>query len=136
MSRPTHPAKTWRRSDKPPNQGPAADAALVAVSSEYERSRFGALLLRAGVRGVKVAKTFMISFIIPAYNEQDLIGRTVSAVHEAARTLGKAYEIIVVDDASTDGTAQIAATQGARVVTVHRRQIAATRNAGARVATG
>ena len=78
----------------------------------------------------------MMSFIIPAYNEQDLIGHTLSAVHEAARTVGEAYEIIVVDDASSDRTAAIAAAQGARVVTVHHRQIAATRNAGARVATG
>ena len=68
----------------------------------------------------------MLSFIIPAYNEQDLIGHTLSAVHEAARTVGEAYEIIVVDDASADRTAAIAAAQGARVVTVHHRQIAAT----------
>jgi glycosyltransferase involved in cell wall biosynthesis len=90
----------------------------------------------AGVRWLKVGKTFMMSFIIPAYNEQDLIGRTLSAVHEAARTLGEAYEIIVVDDASSDRTADIAAAQGARVVTVNHRQIAATRNAGARAAKG
>lgn len=78
----------------------------------------------------------MVSFIIPAYNEQFLIGRTLSAVHEAARTLDEAYEIIVVDDASSDGTADIAAAQGTHVVTVNHRQIAATRNAGARVAAG
>jgi glycosyltransferase involved in cell wall biosynthesis len=79
----------------------------------------------------------MVSFIIPAYNEQLLIGRTLRALHEAAQTLGEAYEIIVVDDASSDRTADIAAAQRARVVQVnHRRQIAATRNAGARIAKG
>ena len=44
--------------------------------------------------------------------------------------------MIVVDDGSTDRTAEIAAAHGARVVAVHVRQIGAARNAGARVATG
>jgi glycosyltransferase involved in cell wall biosynthesis len=78
----------------------------------------------------------MVSFIIPAYNEEYLIGRTLCALHQAAQPLGEAYEIIVVDDASSDRTAALAAAQGARVVTVNHRQIAATRNAGARVAAG
>ena len=42
----------------------------------------------------------------------------------------------MVDDGSTDATAAVAATAGARVVTIHRRQIAAARNAGAREARG
>ena len=78
----------------------------------------------------------MISFVIPAHNEAELIGRTLSALHEAVRAAGEAYEVIVVDDSSTDGTGAIAQDHGAGVVTVCFRQIAATRNAGARVATG
>ena len=50
--------------------------------------------------------------------------------------LGEPHEIIVVDDASTDATASIARQQGAQVVRVEHRQIAATRNAGARQAHG
>lgn len=42
----------------------------------------------------------------------------------------------MVDDASTDGTAAVAAAHGARVVPVQFRQISRTRNAGARAATG
>jgi len=42
----------------------------------------------------------------------------------------------VVDDASTDGTAAVAAANGARVVPVRVRQIARARNAGARAASG
>lgn len=78
----------------------------------------------------------MLSFIIPAYNGALLIGRTIQRVHDAARALGVAYEIVVADDASTDRTPEIAAAGGARVVTVSNRQIAATRNAGARAAEG
>lgn len=78
----------------------------------------------------------MISFIIPAYNEESLLPRTLEAIHGAARGVGADYEIIVVDDASTDRTAGIARQHGARVMEVNKRQIAAARNAGARQAQG
>jgi glycosyltransferase involved in cell wall biosynthesis len=78
----------------------------------------------------------MISFIIPAYNEETLLGRTLTALHAAALAQPEPYEVIVADDASTDRTSTIAAEQGARVLQVNHRQIAATRNAGAAVATG
>lgn len=77
-----------------------------------------------------------ISFVIPAYNEERLLGRTLAAIDEAARSLGEPFEIVVADDASTDRTAEVATEFGAKVVPVHHRQIAATRNAGARAATG
>jgi glycosyltransferase involved in cell wall biosynthesis len=78
----------------------------------------------------------MLSFIIPAYNEEAVLGRTISAIHAAARECGAEYEIIVADDASTDRTAEVAAGHDARVIRVSKRQIAATRNAGAQAARG
>lgn len=78
----------------------------------------------------------MISFVIPAHNEAALIERTIRAVHASARPLGAGYEVVVADDSSDDATGAIAAANGARVVRVSRRQIAATRNAGARAASG
>jgi glycosyltransferase involved in cell wall biosynthesis len=78
----------------------------------------------------------VLSFIIPAYNEERLIGRTLRAVNAAAAATGTAYEVIVADDASSDRTAAVAMEHGARVIRVHHRQIAATRNAGARAARG
>ena len=78
----------------------------------------------------------MISFVIPAYNEERLIGRTLSALRAAAMALGMPYEIVVADDDSSDRTAAIAAERGAHVVRARHRQIAATRNAGARAARG
>jgi glycosyltransferase involved in cell wall biosynthesis len=78
----------------------------------------------------------MISFIIPAHNEEALLGRTLTALDEAAQKVGEPYEIVVSSDASTDRTDEIALSHGARVVSVAHRQIAATRNAGAAAATG
>lgn len=78
----------------------------------------------------------MISFIVPAYNEERSLGATLDALHAAGRAAGEPYELIVVDDASTDRTAIIASRRGALLVRVAHRQIAATRNSGARRATG
>ena len=78
----------------------------------------------------------MISFIVPAHDEERLLGATLRAIDAAARAVGEPHEVIVADDASTDRTAEVAAAHGARVVPVAHRQIAATRNAGARAASG
>ena len=77
-----------------------------------------------------------LSFIVPAHNEQRLIAATLEAIHASARELDAHYEIIVVDDASTDRTADIATKHEARVLCAQHRQIAATRNTGARAARG
>lgn len=78
----------------------------------------------------------MISFIVPAHNEQAYLPRTLRAIHQAAQATGQPYEIVVANDASTDATADVAQANGARVVSVNHRQIAATRNSGARAAVG
>jgi glycosyltransferase involved in cell wall biosynthesis len=77
-----------------------------------------------------------LSIIIPAHNEEQVLCRTLEALQTAVRDLDGPAEIIVVDDASTDATGEIARHHDARVVRVDCRQIAATRNAGARVAQG
>ena len=78
----------------------------------------------------------VISFVVPAHNEELLLGRTLTAIHSAAQRSGRPYEIVVADDASTDRTAAVAVDHGARVVSIVRRQIAAARNAGAAAAAG
>lgn len=78
----------------------------------------------------------MISFVVPAHNEEACLGRTLQAIHESARAAGQPYEIVVVNDASTDTTAEVARQNNARVIDVNHRQIAATRNSGARAAQG
>jgi glycosyltransferase involved in cell wall biosynthesis len=78
----------------------------------------------------------MVSFIVPAYNEELELSSTLAAIRAATSGLSQPFEIVVVDDASTDATPKIAEQAGARVVSIHRRQIAAVRNAGARAARG
>jgi glycosyltransferase involved in cell wall biosynthesis len=78
----------------------------------------------------------MTSFIVPAHNEEAYLGRTLRSIHDSAQALGEPYEVVVVDDASTDRTAAVARDHEARVVAVNCRQIAAVRNAGARTACG
>ena len=55
----------------------------------------------------------MISFIIPAYNEELELSSTIASIRVAASGVTQPYEIIVVDDASTDATAELAAQAGA-----------------------
>jgi len=77
------------------------------------------------------------SFLLPAFNEERLVGRAVESIHRAARDCGLAgYEVIVCDNASTDATAVIAAAAGARVVCEQHRQIARARNTAAAASLG
>jgi len=77
-----------------------------------------------------------VSFIVPAFNEERELGATLKALVEAGDAFAGSYEIVVADDGSTDRTAGIAREHGARVITARYRQIAATRNSGAKVAKG
>ena len=77
-----------------------------------------------------------ISFVVPAHNEERLLGATLDAIHTAARDVALPYEIVVANDASTDATAAVARAHGARVVDCQHRQIARVRNTGAHAATG
>lgn len=54
-----------------------------------------------------------ISAVIPAYNEQDGIGPVVKALAEVLGRTAKKFEIIVVDDGSTDATFENARAAGA-----------------------
>jgi dolichyl-phosphate beta-glucosyltransferase len=57
-------------------------------------------------------ESVLISIIIPAFNEEQRIGRTLSSVRSTFVSMGIKYELIVVDDGSTDKTAQVASTAG------------------------
>ncbi len=77
----------------------------------------------------------MISVVIPARDEAGRIGATVTAVRAQAPPDG--LEVLVVDDASTDGTAAEAAAAGAQVLRLAQGgNPGAARNRGARAASG
>ena len=79
------------------------------------------------------------SLIIPAYNEEAYLPALLDSVARArARYAGGPddIEVVVVDNESTDSTADLARLSGCRVVREDKRVIAAVRNTGARNARG
>lgn len=58
----------------------------------------------------------LISIVIPAYNEEQAIASVIDEVREAVDGAGYRYEILVVDDCSTDRTVEVARAKGVRVV--------------------
>lgn len=69
----------------------------------------------------------MISVVIPAYNEEKYIGACLESLKNQTRAPD---EVIVVDNNSTDRTAEIAASYGAKVVREQKQGISHARNAG------
>lgn len=57
-----------------------------------------------------------ISLLIPAVNEAEIIADVVIGVRAAIEKLNRPYEILVIDDGSTDETALRAENAGARVI--------------------
>jgi glycosyltransferase involved in cell wall biosynthesis len=80
-----------------------------------------------------------LSVIIPAFNEERLIGDTLRHITDALEVIkrrGWETQLIVCDNNSTDRTGEIARTAGATVVFEPMNQIARARNRGAEAATG
>lgn len=77
-----------------------------------------------------------VSFVVPAYNEEARIGACVSAIRAEIERVGADAEIIVANNASTDGTKAAAEKAGARVVDEPRKGITWARQAGYQISTG
>ena len=76
------------------------------------------------------------SIIVPAFNEEVWLTKSLPAIHRAMGAVDKSGELIVVDNNSTDATALVAERHGAKVVFEPINQISRSRNAGARLARG
>ena len=80
-----------------------------------------------------------LSIIVPAFNEERVIGDSLAAIRHALTALDAlvwSSELIVCDNNSTDRTAEIAKQSGAEVVFEPINQISRARNAGAARASG
>ena len=85
------------------------------------------------------ARAVKISIVVPAFNEERLLGGSLAQIKSAAGAFtqrGWDFELIVCDNNSTDRTAEIARAAGATVVFEPVNQIARARNSGAAAATG
>ena len=76
-----------------------------------------------------------ISFVVPAYNEETLLKRSLPAIRDeilrAGQVLGQDAEIIVVNNASTDSTRQVAESiEGVTVVDEPRKGLVQARWCG------
>jgi glycosyltransferase involved in cell wall biosynthesis len=74
-----------------------------------------------------------VSVVIPAYNAAQYLAATLQSVSDQSSPPG---EVIVVDDGSTDATAEIANSFGARVLSLTNAGPSAARNAGTQAASG
>lgn len=77
-----------------------------------------------------------VSIIVPTYNRIDVLPRALDSV--LAQTNSEAFEIIVIDDGSTDGTAELVERDYAMVRLIKQANlgVSAARNAGIKLAKG
>ncbi len=76
------------------------------------------------------------SVVMPCLNEARTVGVCVAKAVRAMRELGLAGEVVVADNGSTDGSREVAAAAGARVVPVPRRGYGAALQGGVAAARG
>ncbi len=79
-----------------------------------------------------------LSVVLPVYNERDHLPEEIQRIQKGLESDGIPYELIVVDDGSTDGSAQIAeATPGVRLIRLTRNSgVGVARRAGTEAARG
>lgn len=79
--------------------------------------------------------TPLISVIVPVYNGENFLPEAINSIRQQNYT---PLEIIIVDDGSTDNTAQVADTLGSDIRYIRQKNAgpAAARNAGLRIARG
>lgn len=83
------------------------------------------------------SREILLSFVLPAFNEERQLPAALASIREAAeRARAPAWEMIVCDNNSTDATAGVASSLGAKVVYEPHNQIARARNTGAAAAQG
>ena len=77
-----------------------------------------------------------ITVVIPCLNEERAVGNVVDQAFEGIRRAGRPGEVIVVDNGSTDSTAEVAAAHGAQVLTEPRKGYGSAYLTGLAAASG
>jgi len=79
-----------------------------------------------------------VSIVIPVYNEEEAIGDDLDVIKSTMEATGSPYEVIVVNDGSTDRSVEIASSRaGVKVIHHdHNRGTGAARTTGIRAAQG
>ena len=88
------------------------------------------------VRAAQRHESMRVSVIIPCLNEADNIEECVRRARRVLEDSGIAGEVVVADNGSTDGSAELAAAEGARVVREPRRGYGSAYLAGFAAARG
>src|SRR4051794_40424384 len=91
---------------------------------------------RASLRAINrpmTSRAPAVSVLVPTYQRRADVGRAVRSILAQAY---RDFEVIVVDDGSTDGTEEEIARVGVRYLWQENRGVSAARNAGLRVARG
>jgi glycosyltransferase involved in cell wall biosynthesis len=91
---------------------------------------------RSTVDTQREAVTVLVSVVMPCLNEAESIELCVTAARAAIEGLGIPGEVIVVDNASSDGSAAVAEAAGARVIHEPRRGYGSAYLAGLAAARG
>ena len=77
----------------------------------------------------------IVSFVIPAKNEECLLPETINYIHNAIKGRLE-FEVVVMDNGSTDSTVSVAKSRGAHVTSLKGGTIGALRNVGVKHARG
>jgi len=80
----------------------------------------------------------LVSIVIPVYNEEEAIGADLDLIQQTMDATGEPYEIIVVNDGSTDGTVDIVSSRPYVKLVHHERNRGngAARTTGMKAAQG
>ncbi len=89
-----------------------------------------------GVADNAVSAQWSVSLIIPAYNEEAGISHAIKEADDALRGMAAKYEILVVDDGSSDGTSARVLVSIEKYPAVRLLQHAENRGYGAALRTG
>jgi predicted glycoside hydrolase/deacetylase ChbG (UPF0249 family) len=109
------------------------------AAGDFTLTTFDAVATARPRRAIPVRTAPQFSVVVPAYNESRYLPHLLDSIEVARRLYSAdsgAVEVIVVDNASTDNTREIARTRGCTALLEPKRVIGAVRNTGAKVARG